>query len=175
LSGPGGRLGRLGFRARLRRLRAGARKVLAQPVRAAFAGASAVPAPVSTIAGRLLVLVGASSGRRATVRALGMVALGRREEALALYRWFLPLLRMDTVPKFVQLIKLAQVAVGMGSARVRPPRLELVGAEYDEAMVLIRERLATLPSASGVADRAPAGVHSTAAARGALQGDAIVR
>lgn len=46
-----------------------------------------------------------------------------------LYRWFLPLLRLDTVPKFVQLIKLVQELVNMGSERVRPPRLELVGEE----------------------------------------------
>jgi 4-hydroxy-tetrahydrodipicolinate synthase len=47
---------------------------------------------------------------------------GEHEKAFELYRWFLPLLRMDTVPKFVQLIKLVQAEVGMGNARVRPPR-----------------------------------------------------
>src|SRR5688572_7673512 len=52
---------------------------------------------------------------------------GRKEEARTLYRWFLPLLRMDTVPRFVQLIKLVQERVGRGSARVRPPRLEVEG------------------------------------------------
>jgi 4-hydroxy-tetrahydrodipicolinate synthase len=55
-----------------------------------------------------------------------------------LYRWFLPLLRMDTVPKFVQLIKLAQAEVGMGNARVRPPRLELTGLELEHAKKLIQ-------------------------------------
>ena len=59
---------------------------------------------------------------------------GETEKAFALYRWFLPLLRMDTVPKFVQLIKLVQEQVGKGSARVRPPRLELAGQERDEAI-----------------------------------------
>jgi 4-hydroxy-tetrahydrodipicolinate synthase len=58
-----------------------------------------------------------------------------------LYNWFLPLLRMDTVPKFVQLIKLVQKEVGMGSARVRPPRLELVGDELEEALSVIRQAL----------------------------------
>ena len=58
---------------------------------------------------------------------------GEREKAIALYNWFLPLLRMDTVPKFVQLIKLVQQEVGMGNARVRPPRLELAGEELEEA------------------------------------------
>jgi 4-hydroxy-tetrahydrodipicolinate synthase len=68
---------------------------------------------------------------------------GEREKAIALYNWFLPLLRMDTVPKFVQLIKLVQQEVGMGNARVRPPRLELTGAELDEALRVIRQILAT--------------------------------
>ncbi len=62
-----------------------------------------------------------------------------------LYRWFLPLLRMDTVPKFVQLIKLVQEEIGMGSALVRPPRLKLVGAELTEARAIVAEALATNP------------------------------
>jgi dihydrodipicolinate synthase/N-acetylneuraminate lyase len=66
---------------------------------------------------------------------------GEREKAIALYNWFLPLLRMDTVPKFVQLIKLVQQEVGMGNARVRPPRLELTGAELEEALKTIRQAL----------------------------------
>jgi dihydrodipicolinate synthase/N-acetylneuraminate lyase len=45
------------------------------------------------------------------------------------------------VPKFVQLIKLVQQEVGMGNARVRPPRLELTGAELDEALKVIRHAL----------------------------------
>ena len=67
------------------------------------------------------------------------------EKAMPLYNWFLPLLRMDTVPKFVQLIKLVQQEVGMGNARVRPPRLELTGAELDEALTVIRQALARRP------------------------------
>jgi len=70
---------------------------------------------------------------------------GEREKALTLYNWFLPLLRMDTVPKFVQLIKLVQEEVGMGNARVRPPRLELAGAELEEALKVIRHALANRP------------------------------
>lgn len=66
---------------------------------------------------------------------------GDNEKAFELYRWFLPLLRMDAVPKFVQLIKLVQEAVGMGNSRVRPPRLQLVGAELEQARVIIREAL----------------------------------
>ena len=70
---------------------------------------------------------------------------GESERATKLYNWFLPLLRMDTVPKFVQLIKLVQEEVGMGSARVRPPRLELAGAELDEAKRIVRTALETRP------------------------------
>jgi 1-pyrroline-4-hydroxy-2-carboxylate deaminase len=48
---------------------------------------------------------------------------------------------MDTVPKFVQLIKLVQAEVGQGSETVRPPRLPLEGAEREDALSTIRERL----------------------------------
>lgn len=67
---------------------------------------------------------------------------GDLKKAMPLYNWFLPLLRMDTVPKFVQLIKLVQQEVGMGNARVRPPRLELAGEELEEALRVIRHALA---------------------------------
>jgi dihydrodipicolinate synthase/N-acetylneuraminate lyase len=70
---------------------------------------------------------------------------GRTAEAFALYQWFLPLLRMDTVVKFVQLIKLAQHRVGMGSEHVRPPRLPLQGEELREATSTIEHALATRP------------------------------
>lgn len=66
---------------------------------------------------------------------------GESDKAFDLYRWFLPLLRMDTVPHFVQLIKLVQVEVGMGNARVRPPRLELVGQELEQARKTIQDCL----------------------------------
>jgi 4-hydroxy-tetrahydrodipicolinate synthase len=68
---------------------------------------------------------------------------GEHEKARELYEWFLPLLRLDTVPKFVQLIKLVQAEVGMGSTRVRPPRLELIGAELEDAQRVIRHALDT--------------------------------
>jgi len=75
----------------------------------------------------------------------------RREDkkAFELYRWFLPLLRMDTVAKFVQLIKLVQAEVGMGSVRVRPPRLELVGPELEQAKRIINQALRTRPESVG--------------------------
>ncbi len=81
-----------------------------------------------------------------SVRLFDLAVAGRIDPARALYEWFLPLLRLDTVPKFVQLIKLAQEEVGLGSTRVRPPRLALSGAERDQAVALIRERLACRPN-----------------------------
>lgn len=66
-------------------------------------------------------------------------------KAMDLYRWFLPLLRMDTVPKFVQLIKLAQSQVDLGSERVRAPRLPVEGQERETALRVIREALQTRP------------------------------
>lgn len=71
---------------------------------------------------------------------------GEHKKAFELYRWFLPLLRLDTVPKFVQLIKLTQAAVDMGSVSVRPPRLHLSDHELADANHIIEEALATRPS-----------------------------
>jgi 1-pyrroline-4-hydroxy-2-carboxylate deaminase len=71
---------------------------------------------------------------------------GDFEKAYKLYHWFLPLLRLDTVVKFVQMIKLAQAEVGMGTIFVRPPRLELVGRELEETLKVIRTALRNRPS-----------------------------
>jgi 4-hydroxy-tetrahydrodipicolinate synthase len=68
---------------------------------------------------------------------------GRKAEADRLYRWFLPLLRMDVVPEFVHLIKLVQQEVGMGSERVRPPRLTLAGEAREKALATLREALSS--------------------------------
>lgn len=70
---------------------------------------------------------------------------GQMDKAWPIYRWFLPLLRMDTGPKFVHLIKLVQREVGMGATRLRAPRLELTGEELADALVVIRESLRTRP------------------------------
>lgn len=67
------------------------------------------------------------------------------KETRELYEWFLPLLRMDVVVKFVQLIKLVQEKVGMGSSRVRPPRLMIEGAELKTALATIDHALANRP------------------------------
>lgn len=71
---------------------------------------------------------------------------GEKKKAFELYKWFLPLLRMDTVPKFVQLIKLVQQEVGMGNERVRGPRQVLVGAEREAALATLRVALANRPT-----------------------------
>lgn len=71
---------------------------------------------------------------------------GEAERAREIYEWFLPLLRLDTVPKFVQLIKLVQEKVGWGSTRVRPPRLELVGKELEDTLAIIDRALANRPA-----------------------------
>lgn len=70
---------------------------------------------------------------------------GGARAAMALYAWMLPLLRMDTVPKFVQLIKLMQARVDMGSERVRAPRLAVAGAEREEALAIIDRAIAARP------------------------------
>jgi len=66
---------------------------------------------------------------------------GDKARAAALNQWFLPLLRLDTVPKFVQLIKWVQAAMGRGTPHVRPPRLPLAGADLEHVKsVLARAR-----------------------------------
>jgi 4-hydroxy-tetrahydrodipicolinate synthase len=68
-----------------------------------------------------------------------------RGEIDTLYSWFHALLTLDTVPKFVQLIKLVQQQVGHGHERVRAPRLVLEGAERAETLALIADKLAARP------------------------------
>jgi len=62
-----------------------------------------------------------------------------------LYDWFLPTLRLDTIPKFVQAIKLTQQCVGWGHERVRAPRLVLEGAEREAALKVIEHAIKTRP------------------------------
>lgn len=76
---------------------------------------------------------------------------GKWDEAFALYRWFLPLLRMDTVPKFIQLIKQVQQETGTGCARVRSPRMEVVGAELEETRRAVAAALKDRPKARSTA------------------------
>ena len=85
---------------------------------------------------------------RHNVKLLELALANKIEEAMPIYTWMLPMLRMDTVVKFVQLIKLQQnLASGgkFGNNRVRAPRLELVGAELAEATAIIEKAIATAP------------------------------
>lgn len=80
-----------------------------------------------------------------SVRLFELARTGGSAAAAELYAWFLPLLRLDTVPKFVQLIKLVQQMVGLGSERVRAPRLLIEGAEREGAMRVIKHAMANRP------------------------------
>ncbi len=70
---------------------------------------------------------------------------GRLAEARDLYRWFMPLLHLDALPKFVQYIKLAQQQCGRGSEVVRAPRLALEGAERERILAILRRGIETRP------------------------------
>lgn len=72
-------------------------------------------------------------------------ARGDKARAFALYAWFLPLLRLDTVPKFVQLIKWVQAEMGRGRPGVRPPRLPLAGADLEQVRAVLVEALRDRP------------------------------
>lgn len=80
-----------------------------------------------------------------SVELLRRARAGEWEAAWNLYYWFLPMLRLDTVPEFVQLIKLVQQEVGMGSERVRPPRMPVRGDERQAVLELVRASLAANP------------------------------
>jgi len=70
---------------------------------------------------------------------------GDHAKARAIYELFLPLLRLDTVPKFVQYIKWIQAELNCGTATVRPPRLPLAGAELANAQAILALALKTRP------------------------------
>jgi 4-hydroxy-tetrahydrodipicolinate synthase len=70
---------------------------------------------------------------------------GRYEDAVKVYRWYTPLLHLDTHPKLVQYIKLAAAECGHGSEMVRAPRLPLVGREREEILTLVRRAIQTRP------------------------------
>ena len=69
-----------------------------------------------------------------TVAIYNLVKSGEIEEALKIYRWFMPLLELDIHPKLVQYIKLAQSQTGLGSEYVRAPRLTLAGEERERVL-----------------------------------------
>ena len=74
-----------------------------------------------------------------------LVQEGRWQDALAIYRWYTPLLHLDTHVKLVQYIKLASAECGFGNELTRPPRLPLIGAERAEVLGVIRRAIATRP------------------------------
>jgi 4-hydroxy-tetrahydrodipicolinate synthase len=76
---------------------------------------------------------------------------GRWEEARALYRWYTPLLHLDTKTKLVQYIKLAMAERGLGSETTRAPRLPIVGAEREEILGIVRHAIRTRPALPAVA------------------------
>lgn len=80
-----------------------------------------------------------------TVAIYRLVKAGRFEEAIAIHRWFLPVLELDIHAKLVQYIKLAEVATGIGTENVRAPRLPLKGAEREKVLGIINSALAVRP------------------------------
>jgi 4-hydroxy-tetrahydrodipicolinate synthase len=80
-----------------------------------------------------------------TVAIYRLVKAGRVAEALAIHRWFLPLLELDLLPKLVQYIKLAEAQTGIGSEYVRAPRLTLVGKEREAILAIINDSIASRP------------------------------
>ena len=81
-----------------------------------------------------------------TVAIYELAKAGRSEEALEIYRWFLPLLELDINTKLVQNIKLAEVATGIGTENVRAPRLPLIGDERARVLGIIEEGLKARPT-----------------------------
>lgn len=80
-----------------------------------------------------------------SVRLYELCRAGKFAEALALYRWFTPILHLDDHPKLVQYIKLTQSMVGVGTERTRAPRLPLVGEERARIEALVNKALAERP------------------------------
>jgi dihydrodipicolinate synthase/N-acetylneuraminate lyase len=81
-----------------------------------------------------------------TVAIFRLIKAGRIHEAIAIHRWFLPVLELDIHPKLVQYIKLAEVATGIGTEKTRAPRLPLQGAEREKVLNVIHQALANRPA-----------------------------
>ncbi|WP_420573680.1 dihydrodipicolinate synthase family protein [Kordia sp.] len=80
-----------------------------------------------------------------TVAIYALAKAGKIEEAISIYRWFLPLLELDINTKLVQNIKLAEVATGIGTENVREPRLPLIGDEREHVTNIIINGLKARP------------------------------
>ena len=81
-----------------------------------------------------------------SLRLWELATAGRWQEAREIYRWYTPLLHLDTHPKLVQYIKLVMAECGLGSEMVRAPRLPLVGREREEIIAIVRQAVANRPS-----------------------------
>lgn len=81
-----------------------------------------------------------------TVAIFRLVRAGHYQEALKIYRWFLPVLELDIHPKLVQYIKLAAALTGLGTENVRAPRLPVEGAEREQILAVINEAIETRPA-----------------------------
>ncbi len=80
-----------------------------------------------------------------TVAIYKLAKAGRSQEAIDIYRWFVPLLELDVHPKLVQYIKLAETMVGLGTENVRKPRLSLVCEERERVTKIIKEGIENRP------------------------------
>ncbi|MBD0351382.1 MAG: dihydrodipicolinate synthase family protein, partial [Flavisolibacter sp.] len=80
---------------------------------------------------------------RETVAIYCLVKAGYYQEALKIYRWFLPVLELDIHPKLVQYIKLAATLTGMGTENVRAPRLPIEGEEREQILAVINKAIET--------------------------------
>jgi len=80
-----------------------------------------------------------------TVVLYELAKAGKIDEAVQLYRWFMPLFEMDIDPKLVQYIKLCEVYTGIGTEYVRAPRLKLAGEEREQAIATIEKALQERP------------------------------
>lgn len=73
---------------------------------------------------------------------------GEFDKALSINRWFMPLLELDISPQLVQNIKLCEVATGLGTGHVRPPRLPLIGEEEKRVLAIIQQGMNSRPDVS---------------------------
>ena len=80
-----------------------------------------------------------------TVAIYKLAKAGRQQEALEIYRWFIPVLELDVHPKLVQYIKLAETLTGLGTEHVRAPRLILEGEERAKVKELVQHAIDTRP------------------------------
>jgi len=82
---------------------------------------------------------------RETVAIYRLIKAARIEEALKIYRWFLPVLELDVSSKLVQNIKLAESLTGIGNEIVRAPRLPLYGSEREKVLTILETALSKRP------------------------------